>query len=118
MINPYLQERYFNLSNLTIVANSSRTMISKALGSGFAASQVEISSYLVLSLCFKEYCRTTNLAIDLLNIDDFEVISCYYNKLAKSPPDRQLLIFSNTQAKQILERVGAGIRSIACDNKS
>ena len=117
MLNSYLQERYANLSNLTIVAHSSRTIIGKALA-GFAASQVEISSYLVLSLCFKEYFQATSMTIDRLNIDDFEIISCYYNKLTESSLDRHLLIFSTTETKQILERVGGCIRSIVCNNKS
>jgi hypothetical protein len=104
--------RYANLTNLSLVARSSRSTIGKALEAGFDASQVETSSYLVVSLCFKEYCHATSLAIDLLGIEEFETIACYYNRLANEHQDRYLLIFSDTEIKPILERVGACIRSI------
>jgi hypothetical protein len=106
--------RYANLSNLTLVARSSRSTIGKALESGFDTIQVETSSYLIVSLCFKEYCHASSLAIDLLGIEAFETIACYYNRLANEHQDRQLLMFSGAEVEIILERVGACIRSISC----
>lgn len=128
--NSICQNYYAKLSNLTLVARSSQKAIGTALEVGFAADspkgtlllkqrlcqreRVETSSYLLLSLCFKEYCHSTNLAVRLFGTAEFETISCYYNRLAKEHIDRQLLIFSGQEVQPILERVGACLRSIFC----
>jgi hypothetical protein len=112
MINSSIQHRYANRSNLALVAYSSRKMISQALASELALSQVETASYLLISLCFKEYCRATSLSIDLFGAEEFEPILGYYHRLAIEYPDLQLLIFSASEIQSILERIGAGIRSI------
>lgn len=108
--NSIRQDYYANLSNLTLVARSSRKAIGTALEVGFAADGVETASYLILTLCFKEYCHATNLAVRLFGIEEFETISCYYNRLANEHIDRQLLIFSGYEVQPILERVGDCIR--------
>ena len=112
--SPIYQDYYTHLSNLTLVARSSRRAIGQALEVGFDASQIETSSYLILSLCFKEYSHATNLAVRLFGSEEFETISRYYNRLATEHPDRHLLMFSDTEVKPILERVGGCIRSIFC----
>ncbi len=114
MLNPVGQE-CARLSNLTLVARASRSIIGKALEIGSETTQIETASYLVLSLCFKEYCHTKNLTIQLLGIEDFEIISCYYNRLVNEHPDRTLLMFASTEIQPILERVGDRIRSIVCN---
>jgi hypothetical protein len=111
-LNSIRQDYYANLSNLTLVARSSRKAIGTALEVGFTADGVETASYLILSLCFKEYCHATNLAVRLFGIEEFETISCYYNRLAKEHLDRQLLMFSGQEVQPILERVGDCIRSM------
>jgi hypothetical protein len=118
VLNSIRQDYYAKLSNPTLVARSSRRTIATALEVGFTAERVERSSYLMLSLCFKEYCHATNLAVRLFGIEEFETISCYYNKLANEHIDRQLLIFSGHEVQPILERVGACIRSIFYGNEA
>jgi hypothetical protein len=113
-VHQFLQDYYTKLSDLTIVARSSRKAIGKALELEFETNQMKASSYLILCLCFKEYCHATNLAVRLFKTSEFETISDYYNRLATEHPDRQLLIFSGHEVKPILERVGAGIRSSVC----
>ena len=105
------QDYYAHLSNLTLVARSSRRAIGQALEVGLDASQIEISSYLILSLCFKEYSHATNIAVRLFGTEEFETISHYYNTLATEHCDRHLLMFSGTEVKPILERVGGCLRS-------
>jgi hypothetical protein len=120
ILNSICQNYYAKLSNLTLVARSSQKAIGTALEVGFTADspkgtlrdRVEISSYLMLSLCFKEYCHSTNLAVRLFGTAEFETISCYYNRLAKEHIDRQLLMFSGHEVQPILERVGDCIRSM------
>jgi hypothetical protein len=112
VLNSIRQDYYANLSNITLVARSSRKAIGMALEVGFTANQVETASYLILSLCFKEYCHATNLAVRLFGVEEFETISCYYNRLANEHPDRQLLIFSGQEVQPILDRVGGCIRSM------
>jgi hypothetical protein len=112
ILNSICQNYYAKLSNLTLVARSSRKAIGTALEVGFTANRVETASYLMLSLCFKEYCHTTNLAVRLFGTEEFETISCYYNRLANEHQDRQLLIFSGQEVQPILDRVGGCIRSM------
>ena len=112
MINSILIHRYAKLSNLGIVARSSRRMIKKALGYRFGSDWIKISSYLLLSLCFKEYCHANSLAIDRFGIDEFETIVIYYNRLACDNSDRLLSIFSSAEARLILDEVGGYLRSI------
>jgi hypothetical protein len=120
ILNSICQNYYAKLSNLTLVARSSRRAIGMALEVGFTADspkgtlreRVETASYLMLSLCFKEYCHTTNLAVRLFGTEEFETISCYYNRLAKEHQDRQLLTFSGQEVQPILDRVGGCIRSM------
>jgi hypothetical protein len=112
MLNCTCQDYYAHLSNLTLVTRSTRRAISKALEVGLNTSQIEQSSYLILSLRFKEYSEATNLAIRLFGTEEFETISYYYNRLAAEHPDRHLLIFSGQEIQPILERVGGCIRSI------
>jgi hypothetical protein len=109
-LNSLRQDYYASLSNLTLVARSSQKTIGTALETGFKVSQIEASSYLILSLCFKEYCHATNLAVRLFGTDEFETISRYYNRLAIEHPDRHLLMFSGSEIEPILEQVGAAIR--------
>jgi hypothetical protein len=110
MINLSIQHRYANRSNLALVAYSSRKMISQALASELALSQVETASYLLISLCFKEYCRATSLSIDLFGTEEFEPILGYYQRLAIEHPDSQLLIFSAPEIQPILDLIGGEIR--------
>jgi hypothetical protein len=110
ILNSICQNYYAKLSNLTLVARSSRKAIGTALEVGFTANRVETVSYLMLSLCFQEYCHTTNLAVRLFGTEEFETISCYYNRLANEHQDRQLSIFSGHEVQPILERVGDCIR--------
>jgi hypothetical protein len=110
ILNSICQNYYAKLSNLTLVDRSSRKAIGTALEVGFTANRVETASYLMLSLCFKEYCHTTNLAVRLFGTEEFETISCYYNRLANEHQDRQLLIFSGQEVQPILDRVGDCIR--------
>jgi hypothetical protein len=112
------QDYYANLSNLTLIARSSQRAIGKALESEFPDSQIETASYLILSLCFKEYSRSTNLAVRRFGIAEFETISRYHNRLVNEYPDRALLIFSGTEIKPILERIGACIRSSFCGTEA
>jgi hypothetical protein len=111
MLNCTCQDYYAHLSNLTLVTRCSRRAISKALEVGLNTSQIEKSSYLILSLCFKEYSDATNLAVRLFGTEEFDTISYYYNRLAAEHPDRHLLIFSGQEIQSILEQVGACIRS-------
>jgi hypothetical protein len=114
-INPLsIRDRYANLSNLSLLERSSRRAIGEALDLQLDASPIEKSSYLILSLSFKEYSHATNLAVRLFGTEEFETISDYYNRLATEYPDRHLLIFAGNEIKPILERVGACIRSIYC----
>lgn len=113
-MHQFSQDYYAKLSKLTIVARSSRKAIGKALEVEFETNQMKASSYLILCLCFKEYCHATNLAVRLFKISEFETISDYYNRLATEHSDRHLLIFSGHEVKPILERVGACIRSSYC----
>jgi hypothetical protein len=115
MLNSLRQDYYASLSNLTLVARSSQKAIGTALETGFKASQIEASSYLILSLCFKEYCHATNLAVRLFGIDEFETIAHYYNRIASEQSERQLLMLAGSEIESILERVGAAIRA-TCGN--
>ena len=117
-MHQFLQDYYAKLSNLNIVARSSRKAIGKALEVEFETNQIKASFYLILCLCFKEYCHATNLAVRLFETSEFETISDYYNRLATECPNRQLLIFSGQEVKPILERVGAGIRSSVCGSET
>lgn len=114
MLSSIYQDYYAHLSNLTLVSRFSRRAIGKALEIGLDASQIEKSSYLILSLCFKEYSHATNLAVPLFRTEEFETISHYYNRLATEYPDRHLLIFSGQEVQPILERIGGCIRSSYC----
>ena len=116
-MHQFLQDYYAKLSDLTIVARSSRKAIGQALELEFETNQMKASSYLILCLCFKEYCHATNLAVRFFKTAEFETISDYYNRIATEHPDRQLLTFSGDEVKPILERVGAGIRASVCGTK-
>ena len=113
---------YAKLSNLTIVARSSRKAIRKALELEFQNNQMKASSALMLCLCFKEYYYATNLDVMLFKVSEFETISDYYNKLITKHPEacasshdaRQLLLFAGHEVKPILEQVGADIRASVC----
>jgi hypothetical protein len=117
-VHQFLQDYYAKLSNLAIVARSSRKAIGKALELEFGANQMNASSYLILCLCFKEYCHATNLAVRLFKTSEFEKISDHYNRLATQHSDQQLLIFSGDEVQSILERVGTCLRPIVCGTEA
>ena len=115
ILNSEDRDYYAHLPNLTLVARSSHRTIGTALEVGFATNQIETASYLLLCLCFQEYCHSTNLAVRFFGTKEFEAISRAYNNLEIEHPDRHLLMFCGAEIKPILERVGASIRSLICD---
>ncbi len=104
-------QKLLKLSNLSIVTRSTRHIIGKALEHGFETTH-PTQSYLVLSLCLREYSHTTNLTVDRFGSDEFEVIRRHYNRLAINHPNQNLLIFSIDEVKPIVEKVGSCIRLI------
>jgi hypothetical protein len=110
-MNSTLKNRYAQLTDLALVVRSSQRMIGKALKHGLKTPHLT-QSYLILALCVKEYCYSTNLAIDRFGSDEFETILAYYHRLVREHPDRNLLIFTLSEVKPILAKVGGDIRSI------
>ena len=110
----YLIHQISKRSNLAIVARSSRSMMKQALEAEFGvdpAYDLKISSQLVLSSCFREYCYGTALAIDRFGLAEFTEILTYYDRLVTTHPDLQLLRFEIADVQPILEQVGTSIRS-------
>jgi hypothetical protein len=117
MINSILQTRYGELSDLAIVQRSSHRMIGKAIEHGLKNDYLA-SSYLTLSLSFREYSYAIDIPVDRFCVDEFETVLAYYRRLVCEHPDRQLLIFSLAEVKPILQQVGGLIRSIVLTKES
>jgi hypothetical protein len=102
---------YANLTNLALVVHSSQTTIGTAIEVGMADNQITKASYLTLSLCFQEYYRATNFTARSLDLEEYETIAHYYNRIASEQSERHLLMLAGSEIELILERVGAAIRA-------
>ncbi len=114
MLDTVRQDYYANLTNLCLVTRSSRTIIGKAIEMELDNPVVR-TSYLILCLCYKEYCRATNFTDRSLDPDGYETIAHYYNCIASEQSERQLLMLAGSEIEPILELVGAAIRA-TCSN--
>jgi hypothetical protein len=111
MLDTIRQGHYANLTNPTLVIRSSRTSIAKAINEMELDNPVVRTSYLILCLCYKEYCHATNFTDRSLDPDGYEIIAQYYNRIASEQSEGHLLMFAESEIEPILERVGAAIRA-------
>jgi hypothetical protein len=109
MLDTIRQDHYANLTNLNLIVRSSRTTIGKAIEIELDNPVVR-ASYLILCLCYKEYCHATNFT-DRLDPDGYEKIAQYYNRIASQQSEGQLLMLAESEIEPILERVGEAIRT-------
>jgi hypothetical protein len=109
MLDTIRQNHYANLTNLALLVRSSRTTIGKAIEMELDNSVVR-ASYLILCLCYKEYCHATNFTDRSLDPDGYKTIAQYYNRIASEQSEGHLLMFAESEIEEILERVGAAIR--------